>query len=295
MQSLFAAEWRKLLGHTKAIIFLVWIYPGSALTFVLLIGILPGLLFESVRELAAAGSRSWAEDMQTVWVSINSFPGGTFLRMPFLAFIAMAFAGEYQWGTWKNVLPRQSRTAVIVTKFWVLTVLLMVSLLLTSLIVTAGGWLTAVLFGASYGPALAEVDLLVYLQDLGTQILATIVSTLIMAAYAALIAMYSRSIMGSLLLTLGIAILEFTFSLLVVVVGQALDRPNLSNLIAATPTYSLENIRSWVIDGAASDYGGLPGLTVAPSPGASALVLFLWLGVLLGATAVIFRRQDITT
>ncbi|NJK32965.1 MAG: hypothetical protein HC927_11455 [Deltaproteobacteria bacterium] len=32
MRSALAAEWRKLLGHTKAIAFLVWIYPIGALT-----------------------------------------------------------------------------------------------------------------------------------------------------------------------------------------------------------------------------------------------------------------------
>ena len=295
MLSLISAEWRKLLGHTRAVSFLVWIYPVGALVIVMLIGILPGLLFESVRDLAAEGSRSWTEDLLSVWNAMNSFPGGTFLRMPFLAFIAVAFAGEYQWGTWKNIVPHQSRTALILTKFLILGILLVVALFLTALIITVGGWLTSVLFGASYGPALADLDVAAFVQGLAVQVFATIVSTLIIAAYAALIAMYSRSIVASLLLTVGLAILEFTTSLFLVIAAQALARPNLVNLLVATPTYNLENVRNWVIEGAASTYGGIPGLTATPSLGVSILILLLWLIGLLGGTAVVFQRQEITT
>ncbi|MCP4421320.1 MAG: ABC transporter permease subunit, partial [Chloroflexi bacterium] len=125
MQNLISAELRKLVGHSKAISFLVWIYPIGAFVIVLLIGILPPLLIESLREYTAATPRSWTDDLLFIWNAMNQYPGGTFLRMPFLAFIAIAFAGEFQWGTWKNILPRQSRTALVLTKFLILGVLIM--------------------------------------------------------------------------------------------------------------------------------------------------------------------------
>ena len=295
MRSAIAAEWRKLLGHTKAVAFLVWIYPIGALVLALLIDILPGLFIESARDYVAGDPPIWTLDFLVVWNAMNGFPGGTFLRMPFLAFIAIAFAGEYQWGTWKNVLPHQSRTVLILSKFVILSALIFISLVITSLIITAAGWLESVLFELPFGPPLVEVDWASFLQEALMQIFITFAGTLIVAAYAALIAMYSRSIMASLLLSVGLSILEFATSLLLLIVSQVLQRESLVNLIVATPTYNLENIRSWVVDGVGSTYGGFPGLTVIPAPGISLFIILGWLVGLLGLTAVIFRRQDITT
>ena len=294
VRNLIAAEWRKLVGHTKAISFLVWIYPVGALVIVVLFFILPGLLFDSVRDLAETGSRAWTDDLLLMWDMMNTFPGGTFVRIPFIAFIAVAFAGEYQWGTWKNILPGQSRVAIVVTKFLVLTALILFALMLTSLIIAIGGWLTAVLFGVSYGPSFAEVDVAAYFKGYVTQVLATFAGTLIGAAYTALIAMYSRSILASVLLSVGVGILEIFFALMVAIVSQLMNRPNFTNIIVATPTYNLENIRSWVIEGIGSSASGLPGLTMIPSFGASVVIVLLWLVGLVGLTAVIFQRQDIT-
>lgn len=295
MRSALAAEWRKLLGHTKAVAFLVWIYPIGALMIVLLIDILPGLFIETVRDLVAVSPPLWTEDLHSVWNALNGFPGGTFLRMPYLAFIATAFAGEYQWGTWKNIVPRQSRIALILSKFIILGLLMLISMMLTSLVITGGGWLQALLFGIPYGPPLADVVLASYLPGLLAQILVTFVGTLIVAAYAALIAMYSRSIVASLLLSVGVSIVEFSASLLLLIVSQALQRPNLVNIIVVTPSYNLDNVRSWVVDGVGSTFGGFPGFTAVPSIWLSVVILLLWLVVLLGGTALLFRRQDITS
>ncbi|MCA9955507.1 MAG: ABC transporter permease [Anaerolineales bacterium] len=295
MRSAFAAEWRKLLGHTKAIAFLVWVYPIGALMIVLLIQILPALLLDPVREMIAASPIDWTENLLSVWNAMNGFPGGTFLRMPFIAFIAMAFAGEYQWGTWKNIVPRQSRMNLIFAKFLVLALLLMLALLLTSLVLLAGGWLESVLFNVPYGPSLAELDWAAFLQQSLLQVLGTFVSTLIVASYAALIAMYSRSIIASLLLSVGVGIVELTSSVLLVIVSQAVQRPNLVNILVALPTYNLDNVRSWVVDGVGSTFGGYPGFTAVPPLWLSMVILLLWLGGLVGGTAVLFRHQDITS
>ena len=295
MRSAIAAEWRKLLGHTRAVSFLVWIYPVGALVIVVLFQILPSLFIDTVRDLTAASPPVWTKDLLAVWNTMNGFPGGTFLRMPFLGFIAIAFAGEYQWGTWKNILPHQSRTALILSKFLILGLLILLSLLLTSLIITGSGWLTAVLLGLPYGPALSELDLAAFLQEAVMQVFVTFAGTLIVAAYAALIAMYSRSIMASLLLSVGISIVEFAASLILLIISQALQRPDIVNMLVATPTYNLENMRSWVVDGAGSTLGGFPGFTAVPSLTISVLIIVLWLVGLLGLTAVVFRRQDITT
>ena len=127
------------------------------------------------------------------------------------------------------------------------------------------------------------------------QVVVTFVGTLIVAAYAALIAMYSRSIIASLLLSIGVSILEFSTSLLLLLLSQVLERPELVNLIVATPTYNLENVRSWVTDGVGSNFGGFPGFTAVPPMWGSILILLMWLVGLLAGTAVLFRRQNINS
>lgn len=295
MRSALAAEWRKLLGHTKAVSFLVWIYPIGALVIMLVLRILPGLFIESMRDQIVNNPPTWTEDLLVVWNTMNGFPGGTFLRMPFLAFIAIAFAGEYQWGTWKNILPHQSRTALILSKFLILGLLILLALLLTSLVIIGGDWVMTLLLDIPYGPAWSELDLAPFLPEALMQVLVTFAGTLIVAVYAALIAMYSRSIVASLLLSVGLGIVEFAASLILLIASQALERPDIVNGVVATPTYNLENIRSWVVEGAGSTLGGFPGFTAVPSLAISIGIIVLWLVGLLWLTAVVFRRQDITT
>lgn len=295
MRSALGAEWRKLLGHTKAFSFLVLIFPVGALVITLAIDILPGLLIPDVREFNAARARTWTDDLVMVWTLLAGFPGGTFLQMPFIAFIAVAFAGEYQWGTWKNILPGQSRTVLVLAKFIVLITLILLALLATSLILTGGNWLSSILFHSSYGPPLAEVDFATYLPEYFAQILVTFASLVISAATAALIAMYSRSVMASVLLTVGVGILEFASVLLLLLVGNILGRPNLVNIFVATPSYNLENIRSWILEGVGSNVGGMPGFTAVQPLPVSILIVVGWLVGLLVATAVLFNRQDINS
>lgn len=293
MRSALGAEWRKLLGHTRAFSFLVLIFPVGALVIALAIGILPGLLIPDVREYNAAAVYSWTDDLLLVWTLLSGFPGGTFLQMPFIGFVAVAFAGEYQWGTWKNILPGQSRTVLILSKFIVLSSLMLLSLLATSLILTGGNWLSSVLFNSSYGPPLAEVDIAAFLTEYLSQILVTFANLLIFSAVAALIAMYSRSVMASLLLTIGVGIVEFGLILLLLLVGNILKRPSLVNIFAGTPSYNLENIKSWIVDGVGSNVGGMPGFTAVQTLPVSILIVVGWLVGLLLVTILLFRRQDI--
>ncbi|GJM42568.1 MAG: hypothetical protein DHS20C20_28500 [Ardenticatenaceae bacterium] len=295
MRSALGAEWRKLLGHTKAFSFLVLIFPVGALVIVLGIGILPGLLIPAVREYNAAQAGSWADDLMMVWTMLTGFPGGTFLQMPFIGFIAVAFAGEFQWGTWKNILPGQSRTVLILAKFIVLISLILLALMATSFILVGGNWLSSILFNSPYGPSFAEFDVAAYLTEYLSQFLVTFASLTISAAIAALIAMYSRSVMASVLLTVGVAIIEFSLVLLLLLAGNILNRPGLVNIFSGTPSYNLENIRSWILEGVGSNVGGMPGFTAVHDLPISVLIVFGWLAGLLLVTTLIFRRQDINS
>ncbi len=293
--SLFRAEWQKIVGNARAVSFLIWIYPITALIIVLLINTVGILVSDFTRDQFLANPPLWTQRLVDIWAVFNHFPNNMFIRMPFLAFTAVLFAGEYQWGTWKNIVPRHRRSALILTKFMALGVLIIVALTLTSLVWWAGGWLQTRLVGIPYGPELNSGVLAnfsrVYLLDTAL----TFLATLIVAAYAALFAMASRSILASLMLGIGIGIVEAASPLMLFGLGLIFDRPHLINLYVATPSYNLTNISSWINEGIGSGIGVLPGFTTVLSLPQSILIIGFWVAGLVMITAVLFQRQDITS
>lgn len=119
MTTLFRAEWQKITGYRIVATLLVWIYPaGAALMMVLaLIGV---LLSESLRAGVQQSPPVWTQQSMVIWELVNS-EIGRFLLVTFAAFV---FAGEYQWGTWKNLVPRTARVPLILTKYAAFAVLI---------------------------------------------------------------------------------------------------------------------------------------------------------------------------
>lgn len=292
---LFQAEWQKIVGHKRAITFLVWIYPISTFVLVLLMNGVGILLSDLGRFEVVQNPPLWTQRLLDVWTLFNRFPDNMFIRMPFLAFTAVLFAGEYQWGTWKNIIPRDHRVALILTKFLALGVLILVTLTLTSLIWWFGGWVSARLAGVSYGPPVSGEVLADFSRVYLLQAAVTFAATLIASGYAALFAMASRSILASLLLSIGVGIVEVASILLLLIAGQLFDRPGLVNLYAITPSYNLTNIVSWIREGVGSTAGGIPGFTAVLSLSYSVLLITLWVVGLAMLTAWLFQRQDITS
>lgn len=292
---LFRAEWQKITGNVRAITFLVWVYPITALIFALLVNGLGILLTEFGREQVLSDPPLWTQRLLDVWTLFNRFPINMFIRMPFLAFAAVLFAGEYQWATWKNIIPRRQRAALILIKFLALGLLILIALTLTSIVWWAGGWLSASLVGLPYGPEVNADVVADFGQTFLLEAAVTFVGTLIMASYAALFAMASRSILASLLLSVGLGIVEFASAILLMLVGRAFERPDLVNLYSAMPSYNLTNVSSWISEGIGSDAGGLPGFTAVLSLPQSAVIVGLWVVGLVTLTALLFRRQDITS
>lgn len=115
---------RQRLGLAAALLsdpplLLVWIYPaGAVLMMVLaLIGV---LLSESLRAGVQQSPPVWTQQSMVIWELVNS-EIGRFLLVTFAAFV---FAGEYQWGTWKNLVPRTARVPLILTKYAAFAVLI---------------------------------------------------------------------------------------------------------------------------------------------------------------------------
>lgn len=149
--------------------------------------------------------------------------------------------------------------------------------------------------GLDFGPALTGPALGQFLRDYGLHMGLALAATLVAAGYAALAALLTRSVPGGLLAGLGLAIVETLSLMLLGVIAGVLDRPGVMNLYRFTPTYSLDNILSWVQH--SRSYAPLypAGFTAEPGPAFSVVVLLAWVAGLVGLTVWLFQRQDITS
>lgn len=293
MLSLLQAEWKKTTSNRMLSGFLVWIYPVGVGAFMLMMLLVSLVSESSAQAMAATSSGQWTSDMSAIWLFISTFPGNIFGRMLPLAFMAIVFAGEYQWGTWKNLIPRSSRPALILAKYCTLTAFIMLSLFITSLLTAVGQALGHSVIGAAYGPELSAANLIEFAPTYFQHALLALISLVILVGFAALSALLTRSILGGLLAGFGFSVVEPMSLMLFYLVGKLIARPEMINLYQYTPTYNLDNLRSWFAQqGAAA--APLAGFTAEPRMGFSVIVLAIWILGLVTLSLLIFQRQDIT-
>lgn len=293
MLNLYRAELLKIIGNRWVTGLTLWIFPVGALGVVLLLAFLAGVMDDFAVQFFLEPPR-WTKTMIDVW----RFPTNILGQMFLIGLTAVAFAGEYQWGTWKNIVPRHRRAALILVKFLALGTLVLVTFVLMSLILGLGYGLIAKISGVSYGPAVTKTVLADFAQDYGFQAFVTFLTVLITAVYAAFAAMLTRSILGGVLVGLGIVVVEPILSFLLAPLAFNFNWPFLLTLIRFTPTYNIGNVISWVSQDAPNAtiafYYEAQGLAPpADSLGFSLLVLTVWVVVGIGLILWLFQRQDI--
>lgn len=286
--SLLRAEWQKTLGNRRVTALLIWIFPAAAAALVLLqLALLP--FATEFRTQLALAQQTWTGNAIGVW----GIPPNAVGRLILMSFIAVVFGGEYQWRTWKNLIPRRRRSALILAKFVVVAALILIAFGLTTLVWSGGQALVHRLAGVPYGPAFTPDILRDFARDYLLRAGLAFVATMISAGYAAVAALQTRSILGGVLAGLGLTIAEessiLLFSLLYYSAGVDLA-PHLYRLM---PGYNLRNIASWLESGRSSLFPFSPTLVFDdPLPWSLAIVT-LWILSLLALTLWRFQRQDI--
>jgi ABC-type transport system involved in multi-copper enzyme maturation permease subunit len=296
MFNLYRAEWRKVFANFKLTSFLIWIIPIGYFAFHVVM-ILLSLLSETMRAgVEYFGSEDWTADSLVVWDILIFFPANLFGRMLPLAFMAVVFAGEYQWRTLKNIAPRAQRWKLLIAKMAALISLVMVSMLLTALIASVGPVTGHRIHDLPYGPALSAQVLGGFLLDTVRTAFIALISLLNIVGYAAIAAVLTRSILGGLLMSFGFAVLDATSLGFILFLRGLLAKPELINLYQFTPTYNLSNLHSWLFQGKAQQFitAGTAPLTAEPSFWISSLVLGFWIFGLIGLALWLFQRQEIT-
>lgn len=296
MINLYRAEWRKVFANFKLTSFLVWIIPIGYFAFHTVM-ILLSLISKTVQAgVEYFGSGDWTADSLVVWDMLIFFPANLFGRMLPLAFMAVVFAGEYQWRTLKNIVPRTQRWKLLLAKMAALISLVIVSMVLTALIATLGPSIGHRIHGLPYGPTLSAQVVGDFLLDTARTALIALISLLNIVSYAAVAAILTRSILGGLLVSFGFAVLDATSLGFILTLRGLFDKPELINLYQFTPTYNLSNLHSWLFRGQAQQFitTGTAPLTAEPSFGVSSLVLGIWIFGLIGLAIWLFQRQEIT-
>jgi hypothetical protein len=288
---LFLAEWLKISRNVRLAASLVWIFPIGAAT-ILAVGILINVVMEGFSGYMSISR--WPQDAVLIWGFINTFPGNVFGRMLPLAFMAVVFAGEYQWGTWKNVVPRSNRARLVIAKLIALTLTIVFSLALASLIIVLLQWFGHSLLDVPYEPAWGAVVLTETLKNYFSEVLIATLSLLMLGSFAALAAFITRSVLGALLLSFGFSIAELLSLALLALLAAWFDKPGIVNAYRYMPSFNLENLHAWMVNG--QGYTQIPlGVVVEASVLESLVLIGLWIALLSAWAISLFKRQDITS
>jgi ABC-2 type transport system permease protein len=289
---LFRAEWRKIIGNRWATGCMIWIFPALA---VLVTGfaLLVAALSSNFRAEISRDPAVWTDIAITPW-AIPTNPLG---RMLLLGFTAVLFAGEYQWNTWKVIVPRSQRVPLILVKFFAVALFIIFAFTLMSILLTAGIGLVSLVAGASYGPPIDSDVLRDFAEDYGLQMLSAFMTTIIAAGYAALTAMITRSILGSAVVGIVVSIGETLLFLPLSLIGHLLDTDSVVHIYRFLPGYNLNNLFSWLFNDADSPPEGIEfpsGKIIVDSQLFSEVMLICWVVGLVVLTAYLFQRQDVT-
>ena len=113
MLSAISAETLKL-GRHRATWLLVWIFPIAAFALAST-AVLVQLSRSDVPTGDVADLQIWLENSASFW---NTPPNGL-VRIIVCAYVAVVFAGEYSWNTWKLIVPHRARSTLIASKYLV--------------------------------------------------------------------------------------------------------------------------------------------------------------------------------
>ncbi|WP_163233950.1 ABC transporter permease [Caulobacter rhizosphaerae] len=276
------AETLKLSRH-PATLFLVWIYPIFA---ALAVGtpIVAALVSGAHPPSPAIDARQWAHQTAMMLEA----PYSAFGRILVAGFVAVVFAGEYGWNTWKLIIPARSRTQLVATKWLVVVGLLLTALIAADLIVLAGTMSRAALIGPGLPSGLSAGLVLGVHLKVAAGIWAPLLSTL---AFASLAAVFTRSILPTVLLAIGAVLIEPLLGFIALAASPY--APSLVGwVIKATPFYNTANLEA-AAKGGGSTLMLAHGERLSLDPHASAAVLGVWMLLAAAATLMRFERDDL--
>lgn len=282
MLNAISAEAIKFTRH-RATWGLVWIWPlGLVALYLVAIGL--DLAGADEDTQTGGGLQAWIANAVGFW----NVPGHVIGRFLIGAFVAVVFAGEYGWNTWKLIVPHRARASLIAAKYIVSFSLLTIGFVAAALLFNLLGWVEDVVTG---DPIPAGISLGLLAQAHLDGALASLAPVLLTIAYVSLAAIVSRSTTGAIVA----GIVAITFEQVFAGFAPALASyaPGLITFLhQALPGYHLANLASFIAQGQALVVP-FPAGPVSASLAASIAILAGWVIGLAGLTFWRFGRQDL--
>ncbi|HEX8365405.1 MAG TPA: ABC transporter permease [Allosphingosinicella sp.] len=281
MLDALSAELLKLRRH-KATWSLVWLYP-IGFTLIFLIGIIVGIAGGDAPEQQSLPE--WLENTAFAWYVPRNSVG----RVMIAAYVAVVFAGEYGWNTWKLIVPHRSRGALIAAKYAAVLILFALAFLATALLSTLGIWTDSVATGDTIPAGVTAGALL---GEHGRGALAALPPFAVTVACVSLAAILTRSTIAALVIAIVLISIEqliFSFGPILSMRFPAIVWP----LYHALPGYHLANLFEWIGEAKALSVEFPGGRIVSLGWATSLAVVTAWIVVPAAATFAAFRRQDI--
>jgi hypothetical protein len=277
------AEAAKICRH-KATWGLVWIYPllmAGTIALILVMTLVNG--GDAVDQ--APSLDDWLDDAAAFW----GFPNQTVARMLIAAYVAVVFAGEYSWNTWKLIVPHRARASLLTAKYALVLILFAITFVAAAALFTVGVWTDDVVSG---DPMPAGITFGGLASAHGTGALAAIAPVLVTIGYASLAAIITRSMIGALIVSIIMIAIESiigTFAPMLAVYFPSV----MWALVHALPGYHLSNLANWIGEGQALSMPFPSGAVLTLGWATSLAVVAAWVAALVAGTFAAFRRQDI--
>jgi ABC-type transport system involved in multi-copper enzyme maturation permease subunit len=278
------AEALKFTRH-RATWGLVWIWPIGLIVIgviAIIVGLVNGPGAAAGRGEATAAA--WISDATAFW----RVPGQGLGRYVIGAFVAVVFAGEYGWNTWKLIVPHRARSSLIAAKYVIALALLACGFVLASILFNAVGWIEDVVTGDPIPPGIA-FGALIKAHGLGA--LASLAPLLLTTAYVSLAAILTRSTVAALMIGFFVTTAEQLFRTFAPLLALYAPTP-VGALYQLLPGYHVVNVGGWITTGEVLVMPFPSGPYSAPFA-ASLAIVAAWIGLLVGLTFWRFRRQDL--
>ncbi len=200
-----------------------------------------------------------------------------FFEIFIIAGAAALFSGEYRWESWRLVVPRNSRTNLLLAKFAIFTLAAAGFILAFGIFGAANAVYSVLLNG--FSPSLA-----IAVPGATGVFVGSLAELMLLGAFVALIVTITRTQMA--------AALAGIFLVIVQAIGMGIAHPWEAPLrdFLTLPVMSAYLFRTW----AAGQQIG-PGVFAHPATVlVTSLILVLWVAVLGVLATVLFQRQDLS-
>ncbi|PJF38422.1 MAG: hypothetical protein CUN55_17330, partial [Phototrophicales bacterium] len=162
-------------------------------------------LNSEARESYVADPFRWTDIALIPWFLLNNPLG----RLLLIGFSVTIFAGEYQYRTWKTILPSNPRWIMMLVKYVAMSGFIVIALTVTSFIVVAFIGFMNLIVGAPYPPTLNINTLSDFLQDYLLNASVLFFATLVVVGIGILISIITRSVLIGIIAGVFISFIEF--------------------------------------------------------------------------------------